>query len=82
MFSEMLFCGILIYQSSHFGMFVQHWSDRNSPGLAARHLQKLGSTLFVVLNGGFPLAFHLWMGKKIMLPIAVFFIEQKTKNKF
>ena len=44
-------------------MFVQHGSDRNSPGFTGRYFQKLGSALFVVLDGGFPLAFHLWMGK-------------------
>jgi len=62
-------------------MFVQHGSDRNSPGLTARYFQKLRSPLSVVLNGGFPLAFHLWMGKKFMLPNAVFFMEQTTTDK-
>ena len=33
-----------------------------------RYFQTLGSPLSVVLNGGFPLDFHLWIGKKIMLP--------------
>jgi hypothetical protein len=63
-------------------MFLQHGSDRNSAGLTESYFQKLGSPLSVVLNEGFSLTFPPVDGKKFMLPNAVFFMEQKMKDKF